>query len=295
MPWTTTILALLPLISPQAPDDDPRQILAAAIKTQTPSARFDDGRYVSGTVPVITSYEASYKVSLHEDEKGNATPRRSGLIRQWWQRKDSKIRYHRVFRSEIGDDPPAHYITDGIRFWYQVEGGQPVVNMADDQNMQADLRNLREEIRRTGELMQLFFIGNVLDGATGVTLGKTDLDVDDPRSRRPKDRIKVDEVVVRREGKPTVVLRIGKKDRHVYEAELRPVGEDGPTELFAFGYHQALSDPVVGDVTVPTRLTYAKDGRTVMEANIPAPAKDNLSFNGKLSRSDFQPLRGKTP
>lgn len=279
MLWTTTILALLPLLPTAADTDGARKILAAAIKIQTPA----------GAAPAITSYHADYKVSLHEDDKGNETPKRSGIIEQWWQVKSGKILYHRVFRSEVGKGPPSHYITNGDRFWFQVEGER--VQSMDDPTLIDDLENLRSEIRRTGELMQLFFIANLLDASAKVRMGRTGIDVDDPKSRRKEDRIDIDEVSVQREGKRTVILRIGKKDHLVYEAELRP--RDGQTvvERFSFGYHRQLKDAQIGDVVIPTRVTYSKNDRTVMEANVPLPAEEHLRFNAPLSRKLFQPLK----
>ena len=279
MVWTTTLLTLLTLLPTATDADRAREILAAAAKVQTPS----------GTAPAITSYHADYKVSLHEDDKGNPTPKRSGIIEQWWQIRNDKVRYHRVFRAEVGKSAPAHYITDGDRFWYQVEGER--VQSMDDPNLRDDLVTLRSEIRRTGQLMQLFFIANILDPSSKARMGRTDIDVDDPKSRRKDDRILVDEVIVERRGKRTVVLRIGKEDHLVYEAELRPLDGQTTIERFSFGYHRHLKDPQIGEVVVPTRVTYSKDKKTVMEANIPLPAEEHVRFNAPLSRKLFQPLK----
>ncbi len=277
MLWTATILTLLSL--PPAAADGVDEILAAAIKVQTPS----------GAVPAIMSYHADYEVSLHEDDKGNATPKRSGTIEQWWQVRNEKVRYHRVFRSKIGTAAPAHYITDGDRFWFQVEGER--VQSMDDPTLRDDLENLRAEIRRTSELMQLFFIANILDPSAKATLAEGAKDVDDPKSRRRGDRIAVHEVTVTREGKRTVTLRIGKKDHLVYEAELGPHGGQAVVERFAFGYHRRLKDALIGDVVIPTRVTYSKNEKIVMEANVPLPAEEHIRFNTPLSRRLFQPLK----
>ncbi len=277
MLWTATILTLLSL--PPAAADGVDEILAAAIKKQTPS----------GAPPAIMSYHADYEVSLHEDDKGNATPKRSGTIEQWWQVRNEKVRYHRVFRSKIGTAAPAHYITDGDRFWFQVEGER--VQSMDDPTLRDDLENLRAEIRRTSELMQLFFIANILDSSAKAQMGRTGIDVDDPKSRRKEDRISVNEVVVRREGKRAVTLRIGKKDHLVYEAELGPHGGQAVVERFAFGYHRRLKDALIGDVVIPTRVTYSKNEKIVMEANVPLPAEEHIFFNTPLSRRLFQPLK----
>lgn len=276
MLWTTTFLAFLSLI-PAENADEAKKIIDAAIKRQTPA----------GAPPAITSYHADYKVSLHEDEKGRPTPKRSGIIEQWWQIRNGKVRYHRIFRSEVGTEAPTHYITDGTRFWFQIEGER--VQSMEDPNLRDDLRNLREEIRRTGELMQLFFVSNILDASAKLRMGRTGVDVDDPKSRDTTDRIDVDEVIIERTNKRAVTLRIGKQDRLVYEAELSPLEGRTDKELFAFGYHQELEDQQIGKVMIPTRVTYAKNGKTVMEANVPKRSLERMRFNAPIPRKHFRP------
>lgn len=251
-------------------DPSARAILEAAAKVQTPD----------GTQP-ITTYRGTYNVTVFQDEEGKPSSGRSGLIEQTWKKANGKVRYRRVFHNTVKKEPPAHYICNGTNYFYRVEG-QDARNMRRDPNLKRELDNLKEEIRRTTEMMNLFFLGNLKAEEITVGMGARDRTVQHPKRRNRT--IAVDEIIIGRKDASNVILRIGKKNRLVYEAELVPNAPGGATERFRFGYHKTLSDAQIGKVVVPTLVEYFKGDERVMRG---ATEIDKLSFNVKVSNSEF--------
>ena len=162
--------------------------------------------------------------------------------------------------------------------------------MRSDPNLKRDLDNLKEEIRRTGELMKLFFLANLVGDGTTVAMGNLEATIQHPKGRgRP--RLAVDEIIVKRPSEIDVLLRIGKGDHFVYEAELVPREPGGATERFQFSHHQRIEDQRIGKVVVPMRITYMTGDRLVMRAAVDNPQTD-VRFNVKLKRNpDFTTVK----
>jgi hypothetical protein len=263
--------------------DAARAILDRAIAVQTP-----------GGVKPLTSYQAEYRVDLYEDDQGREAPQRSGVIRQSWQRGPGRRSsdYHRMLKLSTGDEPPIHYISDGRMFWSQVEG-QAARDLASDPSLERDYTALKAEVKRTDELMRLFFLGNLDGEETKVRLGRTDLTRPVNPEKPRRGTVPIDEIIVEPKGERPIALRIGREDGRLYEAERVGGGETGDLpQVFKFSYHEELDDARLGKVLVPTRVAYWKGSRIVLQANVPvatAPLSQLVKFNESLPQKTFKP------
>jgi len=273
------LVALATSLLPAA-EDDPQRIFDRAVAVQTPS----------GTTAPLIAFEATYHVSLFEYDEPGGHRIRSGTIRQRWQRDGEKSRYRRTLRQDVGDELPMTYLHDGRQYWYQ-RHGEPARDLKSGPEYKKDHDALKDEIRRTEHLMELFILAE-LKKQKGVVLSMGRKDVVVALSKR--ERKPVHELVLDRPGHRSLVLRIGKEDHRVYEAEIRPGPKKEPVESFRFSFHELMDAPDLGRILVPTRVEYMKDGRTILRANTPSSdggASKHLRFNPPLRRKDFQPER----
>ncbi|MAG56371.1 MAG: hypothetical protein CMJ83_08785 [Planctomycetes bacterium] len=227
-------------------------------------------------------------MTIWEKDAQGRSREREGKIEQRWQKQAKRNRYRRLLSPTVGDEKPSTMGCDGQRYWRQ-RPGERSQDLQGDPTFRKDLDNLKEEIRRTDELMSLFFLANLLTEHAVLQLGNKDVVIKPNRNQR-RQKYLVDEVVLKRPGKRTLTFRIGKQDARVYEIHLAALKKGDPVETFAFFFHLPLKDKALGRVLLPTSVTYLKNGKRVMHANKPTGAiEEHVHLNPKLRRKDFRP------
>lgn len=256
-----------------AGEEEARVLFKRAVEAQTPGA---------GTFPVH-DFRADLKIRRYRyDEDSDATQVNEGSMHWRWMRRDGVQRYYR------------HLVRpDGSQVWL-VHNGRLGLMKNDDRrpvrlsgpDYAEDRKQLREELERTRQLVELMFLGNLRGPETGLSLGKRGVEVPLPRGGAS---VRTTELHVDREDEPRLTLRIGDKDHLVYEAVLHPEGPGAPVEAVRFDYHTQRLPLGTGEtfekVVLPLRVLFLRDGRRHLEAIAGSPG--DIAFNVGLTRRDF--------
>jgi hypothetical protein len=267
MPLRYLLLAIL-LCGTSLAQVDAAAVLASAIKAQCPD----------GALSFIADFEADLAVSIYEKE--GAAPK-TGKCHQWWQKDGTKRRYHR--KLAVSGGKTTHLATDGLRMLLWEEGGKPQDLLADPA-LKEDLKTLRDEIRRTEELLDTFMLSK-LDGA-GVTWNLSPL----PKTvLRGEPAVPVNVRVLTRTLKdsPDLVLEIGVDDQRLYGVE-RQI--KGVRQNYLFDFHGLASTGSGADarrVLLPQRVEYREDGALKFQAN--AKRVSAFKINSGLDAKAFSP------
>ena len=258
-------------------DPEALALIKKAISAQTPS----------GTAPNVKSFQAEFSVTMWEDDKGTRVAKpRTGTIVQFWKRGNNgkSSSYHRSLEL-TGSGKTTHLISDGRRFFLQNSGEAPR-NLASDINLQNDLKNLKDEIRRTGELMRSFFVANLHqpDACYKLFGGPGELSLGGGRKKVPI--ISVLRIMPKEED---MLLVIGKEDQRLYEVHLG-VRPDGPArEIFHFEHHQELTEGDETTLIIPCVVQFIRNGEEVLVAR--ADEVHKIQFNKRIHRNVFKPRR----
>lgn len=267
------LIALMFFVMPQdaAADPEARAIFNAAVKVQCPD----------GTLPEIIDFKADMSVSLYEKE---AAGPKSGRCVQYWQRNQPRSRYHRVL--SISGGKTTHLATDGLRFLLWEEGGR-VQDLLDDPALKDDLRTLKDEMRRTEELLSSLFLQRMDKPGMSVRFAGPASTI---KRGEPAEDVPVRTLVCRNAGEADVQLVIGIADQRLYAVDRAAVG-DKPAQAFRFDFHALGSgksaNGEVQRLLLPRRVEYCENGRLLIEAN--ARKASDLQFNTGLEAASFAP------
>ncbi|MSR75928.1 MAG: hypothetical protein EXS14_10720 [Planctomycetes bacterium] len=150
-----------------------------------------------------------------------------------------------------------------------------------------DLRTLKEELRRTEEMLDIFFLQR-LDG-DGVTFTFAGPATTIKRGD-PAEDIAVRTLVRRKQGEADLHLLIGAADHKLYGVDRAATG-DKASQSFRFDFHAlGTGKGPVGQtqrLLLPRRVEFLENGRLVLEAN--ARKANDLQFNLGLDVKAFGP------
>ncbi len=267
MPLFSCILLVCSAAMLQA-QADAESVLNAATSTQCPD----------GAIAAITDFEAEMAVSLFENE---GAPPKTGKCHQWWQKDGKRRRYHRQLA--VSGGKTTHLATDGLGMLLWEEGGK-VQDLLGDPALKDDLKTLRDELRRTEELLETFMLSALRE--EGVTWELAS----EPRkiSRGdPAAEILVDVLTRKKKDAADLVLEIGRLDHRLYGVE-RTVATVRQSFRFDFHAHTRVGkDETARRVLLPQRVEYIENGSVKLQAN--ARRVSALRLNGGIAASAFSP------
>lgn len=243
-------------------------VLTAATNTQCPD----------GAIATITDFEAEMAVTLFEQE---GAPPKTGKCHQWWQKDGKRRRYHRQL--DVSGGKTTHLATDGVRMLLWEEGGK-AQDLLGDPALKEDLKTLREELRRTEELLESFMLSALRE--EGVTW---QLDAEPRKISRgdPATEILVDVLTRKKKDAPDLVLEVGRIDHRLHGVE-RTV--NAVRQSFRFDFHAITrvgKDESARRVLLPQRVEYLENGIVKLQAN--ARRVSSLRLNGGIDAAAFSP------
>lgn len=244
---------------------------AEAVLNAATSAQCPDG-----AIAPITDFEAEMAVTLFEAE---GAPPKTGKCHQWWQKDGKRRRYHRQLA--VSGGKTTHLATDGLGMLLWEEGGK-VQDLLGDPALKEDLKTLREELRRTEELLETFMLSALREEGTTWQL--------EPEPRKisrgdPATEILVDVLTRKKKDAPDLVLEIGRTDHKLYGVE-RTVAT--VRQCFRFDFHafaKVGKDEAARRVLLPQRVEYLENGHVKLQAN--ARRVSALRLNGGIEPAAF--------